>query len=310
MQIIHVQKETKIDSIQKAIATIKEKEVLITIGEGTFYEKIKLTIDHVTITGVSPEKTRIVYDDYALKIHADGQEYNTFQTYTFMILANHVRVENLTIENSSGSGKVFGQAVALSMIGDRISLDNVVLKAHQDTLFLGPLPRDLILRYQNFLPQDELIFPKNHRYLITNSKIIGDVDFIFGAGNAYFKNCQIISHNNKGYIAAPATESDDFYGFTFVDCHLKSDAKEANTYLARPWRDYGKVVFIHCLLDHHIHEQGWDKWNDSNRDKTCRFYEYQSQYQPPKNFNRASFGKILTEKELVLYDIKQVFLNK
>lgn len=310
MQIINVQKETAIDSIQKALAIIKGKEVLITIGEGIFYEKIKLTTNHVTIRGISPEKTIISYNDYALKIHEDGQEYNTFRTYTMMILANHVRLENLTIENSSGSGKLFGQAVALSITGDMVFLDHVVLKGYQDTLFLGPLPRDLILRYHNFLPQDELIFPKNHRYLITNSKIIGDVDFIFGAGNAFFQNCQIISRNTNGYIAAPATESDDFYGFTFVDCQFTSDSKEANTYLARPWRDYGKVVFINCQLGHHIYEQGWDKWNDSNRDKTCRFYEYHSCYQPPKCFKRATFGKSLTEKELGNYLIEQVFYER
>ena len=310
MQIIHVQKKTTIDSIQKALAMMKENDVLIQVGEGTFYEKIKLTTANVTIRGVSPEKTVLVYDDYALKIHADGKEYNTFRTYTLMILANNVTLENITIENKSGPGKLFGQAVALSMIGDMISLNNVILKGCQDTLFLGPLPRDLITRYQNFLPKDELIFPKNHRYFITNSKIIGDVDFIFGTGNAFFKDCEIISHATPGYITAPATEQDDFYGFTFIDCHFISENSQANTYLARPWRDYGKAVFINSLFGHHILEEGWDRWNNSERDKTCRFYEYNSNYQPAKAFKRADFGKILTPTERLLYTIDKIGFDK
>ena len=273
MQIICVNKNSCINTLEKALNMINDDKVIIKIAPGIYEEKIKLTKSNVTILGENPHNTIITFNDYALKIHPDGKEYNTFRTYTMMVVANNVTLENITVENSIGSGKTYGQAVALAVIGDMLVIKNCIIKGHQDTLFLGPLPRDLIIRYQNFLPQDELIFPKNHRYLIESSTIIGDVDFIFGAGNAYFLNCEIISNPVSGFIAAPATEEDDFYGFTFVNCELSSMSKKADTYLARPWRDYGKAVFINCLMDEHVHEAGWDKWGETTRDKTCRFYK-------------------------------------
>jgi len=44
-------------------------------------------------------------------------------------------------------------------------------------------------------------------------------------------------------------------------------------YLARPWRDYGIARFEDCSYGPHIAPAGFDKWNDTNRDRTARFYE-------------------------------------
>ena len=47
----------------------------------------------------------------------------------------------------------------------------------------------------------------------------------------------------------------------------------SSIYLARPWRDYGLARFEHCAYGAHIAPEGFDKWNDTHRDKTARFYE-------------------------------------
>ena len=76
----------------------------------------------------------------------------TFRTYTMLIKAPHFTLSNLTIENTAGEGHIVGQAVALHLYADDINLFNCTLKAHQDTIFLGPLFQDLIERYVDLLP--------------------------------------------------------------------------------------------------------------------------------------------------------------
>ncbi len=299
MQKLYVGKNREYKSISDILSLIKPYTTIY-LDNGIYHEKIKINCDNISIIGESENNTIISFSDYALKIHKDGKEFNTFRTPTLHLLGKNIELKNLTIKNESGIGKIYGQAVALSLTGDNITLDHVTLEAHQDTLFLGPLPKDLQIRYLGFLENDELVDLEKRRYLIKSSKIIGDVDFIFGTGNAYFLNCEIIS-NGDGFITAPATEKEDFYGFTFFKCKfLKYNAN--HVYLSRPWRDYGKAVFIDCLYDNHIIDLGFDKWNDTDRDKTARFYEHNSFYIDHHDYQRVYFTKTLDEDELNLYD--------
>jgi pectinesterase len=151
MDRIIVDKNTEVNTIAKALKLAEEKGCNeIFIRKGIYEEKVKVTISNLKITGEDKDSTVITYRDYAKKIHADGKEYNTFRTYTFMVLANNVTLCNLTIRNDSGPGAVVGQAVALSVTGDMVKIHDCHLVAHQDTLFLGPLPKDLIIRYRDF----------------------------------------------------------------------------------------------------------------------------------------------------------------
>ncbi|NLD26771.1 MAG: pectin esterase, partial [Acholeplasmataceae bacterium] len=265
MKTVVVKKNTKVDSINKALDLIKDWGTII-VFPGIYEEKIKVIKNGVTLRGFNPQNTIITNGDYAKKIHEDGMEYNTFRTYTLLLLGNGIRLQNLQIVNSSGPGKIYGQAVALATLGDLIHIENCILDAYQDTLFLGPLPEDLIERYQDFLPQDELIFIHNARVNIKDSVINGDVDFIFGCANALFENC-LINSKGSGYIAAPATPKDQAYGLTFINCCFQGEGSE-NTFLARPWRDYGMASFINCLYNQHIRKEGFNKWEGTKRNKT------------------------------------------
>lgn len=284
--IIDVGPNYDIKSINDAIIIAKDYDV-IHIHEGLYHEKLKIKKNNLSIIGFG--KVIITYSDYALKIHSDGKEYNTFRTYTMLLLGNNITIENLEIRNESGDGREVGQAVSLATLGNDIHINNCLLDAYQDTLFIGPLPFDLIERYQNFLPDDELIYPVPHHVYVNDSTILGDVDFIFGAGTGIFNNCVIISKKRNGYVCAPATEFDDDEGFTFNNCVFFNQDENTKVFLARPWRDYGKVTFNNCLYDNHIVDLGFDKWNDTNRDKTCRFYEYDSSYKDNHNFTRVKW---------------------
>lgn len=292
MNKIIVDKNTKINTISKGLQLLKENEDNeIFINSGIYFEKIKIKNSSHKLLIKGTKDTIISYNDHALKIHQDGKEFNTFRTYTMMILGDNITLEDLTIINSSGTGNIYGQAVALSVIGNNIKINNCILKAYQDTLFLGPLPKDLIERYQNFLPSDELIFPKKHKVEINNTYIEGDVDFVFGSAEAYFNNCTFKSLSRSGFVFAPSTDVFDEIGFVVSNSKFIADNDSPNHFLARPWRDYGYLKLINCEMSNHIYDEGFDKWNDTNRDKTCRFIEINTSYTDNHKYKRVYFVK-------------------
>ncbi|HHX80865.1 MAG TPA: hypothetical protein GX692_07365 [Acholeplasmataceae bacterium] len=302
MKTIVVKKGTNIDSIGKAVNLVEAGGTII-VFPGRYEEKLKIKKPNLKIYGFNPEKTIITNNDYAKKIHKDGLEYNTFRTYTLMLAADNIELKNITIENGSGPGAIYGQAVALHTLGDKIKINNCLIKSYQDTIFLGPLPEDLTVRYENFLPADELITIENARVLIKSSTIIGDVDFIFGSANAVFTNCQIISLSS-GYVAAPSTPENQEYGFTFLNCTF-TGASENNTYLARPWRNNGKAVFIDCVYEKHIKKEGFHNWVEG-REKTCRFYETDCRYKGDFEYKRVDFLKTLSDEEKEKYTVENI----
>ena len=248
---------------------------VIHLAAGVYRQKTVLRTPDVTLLGEGADKTAIVWDDYANKIHADGKEYNTFRTWTLAVCADGVTMRDLAIVNDALHPEVKGQEVALTVYGDRFAMEDCVLRSTQDTLFLGPLPRDLIERYDGFLP-DELRVDRPLSQRFTNCRIEGTVDFIFGCGNALFKRCEIRSlrdARNVGYVAAPAHALEETDGFTFRACRFTAEDGVEGIYLARPWRDYGLSRFEDCVYGAHIAAEGFDKWNDTERDKTARFYE-------------------------------------
>ncbi len=242
---------------------------------GIYRQKTEIRADNLTIIGEDRETTVITYDDYARKIHADGQEYNTFRTYTLCIAGEGIRLENLTVENSNTHPEEVGQCVALSVHAKNFLARNVKLKSTQDTLFCSPFPDDLVTRYRGFIPANQLYMEGWGVQLFENCEISGTVDFIFGCAEAYFHKCKLISLKDArghGYVAAPAHSLMQPKGFTFFDCDfISGGAEEGSVYLARPWRDYGKCDFVDCRIGKHINAALFDKWNDTERDKTARF---------------------------------------
>ena len=247
---------------------------IIYLGKGVYNQKVEILRDNITVIGEG-EQTKITFSDYAKKIHSDGQEYNTFRTYTLCVTGNNVRLENFTVENSNTSPEKVGQCVALSVHGNNFSAVNMNLISTQDTLFLSPFPDDLVVRYRGFIPHRQLYREGGNLHLFKNCRISGTVDFIFGCSEAYFKDCEIISLKDArdcGFAAAPAHPLAEKHAFTFIDCDFKcGGARPQTVYLARPWRDFGKCNFINCRIGSHINEELFDKWNDTERDKSARF---------------------------------------
>ena len=250
---------------------------IIQLSPGEYRTKCILSVPDVTIRGSGMDKTRIVWDDYAEKIHEDGKAYNTFRTWTMAVCADHVTMENLSIVNDALSPEVKGQEVALTVYADDFNMRHCRLTSTQDTLFLGPLPKDLIERYDGFLP-DDLRRDRECSQYFYDCVIEGTVDFIFGCGNTLFDRCELRSLKDArdiGYVAAPAHSLYQAQGFLFRYCRFTADpgVTPGSIYLARPWRDYGLCCFDRCKYGKHINPLGFDKWNDTDRDRTARFFE-------------------------------------
>lgn len=264
------------DDLQAALDNAPNN-AFVHLTAGIYHQKIVIRTPGLRIVGQGAQNTIIEYSDYAQKLDEQGREYITFRTYTVAVCADGVHMEDLGIVNNALSPETKGQEVALTVYGDEFSMERCHLRSTQDTLFLGPLPPDLIQRYDGFL-MDELRGGKLLRQSFTNCLIEGTVDFIFGCGEAVFDDCEIRSLSDArdiGYIAAPAHSEDQVDGFLFRHCRLTCEpgVTPGSIYLARPWRDYGLVRFENCTMDKHIAPAGFDKWNDTHRDKTARFYE-------------------------------------
>ena len=267
---------TPADDLQTALdAAPQGAEIHLAAGE--YRQKVMLHVPGLTIRGAGADKTRLVYDDYAQKIDELGREYNTFRTYTVAVCADGVTMEDLSIVNDALNPKEKGQEVALSVVADDFTMKNCTLSSTQDTLFNGPLPPDLILRYTNF-HREELLRGGEMKQCFENCLIEGSVDFIFGCANAVFENCEIRSlydGRSCGFVAAPAHSPEQKKGLCFRRCRFTrgDGVQPGSVFLARPWRDYGLAVFEDCTYDVHIAREGFDKWNDTNRDETARFFE-------------------------------------
>ena len=126
----------------------------VKLKPGIYRQKLQIRTPGLTLIGAGAEETRLVYDDYARKLHPDGREYNTFRTWTVAVCADGVSMRDLTVENDALSPREKGQEVALSVYGDDFLMEDCLLRSTQDTLFVGPLPQDLIRRYVDLLPPE------------------------------------------------------------------------------------------------------------------------------------------------------------
>ena len=277
-------KLTPADDVQAALDSATEPTKII-LAKGMYNAKLWLKRDNVILEGEDREGTVICWDDYARKPHADGGEYNTFRTYTLCVTGRGCAIENLTIKNINKDARVHGQCVALSVNSPLFKATGVDLVSEQDTLFTSPFPDDLVVRYSGltddpayydgFIPKEQLYMEGGSVQIFEKCRIYGTVDYIFGCAEAYFDGCELISlHEDRGhgFVAAPAHSLKQARGYAFVNCNFKEGgAAEGSVYLARPWRDFGMCKFIDCALGRHISPALYDKWNDTYRDKTCRF---------------------------------------
>lgn len=270
-------------TVQEAINAIpdfRKNRTTIFITNGTYKEKLVLPASktNVSFIGEDVEKTILTYDDFASKKNRFGEDVGTTGSTSFYIFGEGFTAENITFENSSGP---VGQAVAVRIDGDMVAFNNCRFLGFQDTLY----------------PHGE-----NSRQLYTNCYIEGTVDFIFGWSTAVFDKCTIFCKDH-GYITAPSTLEETRFGFVFLNCKITGDAPEASFFLGRPWRPYGKSVFIKCELGNMIKPEGWDNWRNPENEKTAFFAEYKNTGKGSSENGRVSWSHQLSDTDAKQYTI-------
>ncbi|MFA9188169.1 pectate lyase [Flavobacterium sp. FBOR7N2.3] len=271
-------------SIQDAIynsPSFPYKRVFITVKNGIYYEKVRVPEwnTKISLIGESKEKTIISYDDYFGKINLGRN--STFMTPTVSVEANDFVASNLTIQNTAGP---VGQAVALSVVANRVVVSNCIISGNQDTLYTSG---------------------EGFKQYFKDCFIEGTVDFIFGNTTAVFDNCTIHAKSDS-YLTAASTTEGAKYGFVFMNCKLTANEKATQVYLGRPWRIHAKTVFLNCEMGKHIRKEGWNNWSKADAEKASFYAEYNcygSGFQPE---NRVAWSYQLKKSEAKNYTLEKI----
>jgi len=269
-------------TVQEAINSCRAYQVdekTIFIKNGTYKEKVFIDnyLTHINIIGENKENTVITYDD-----HVGKEGIITFNSYTFRVLGENIRIENITVENSAGP---VGQAVALHVDGDCCIINNCKITGNQDALYATG---------------------SNSRQYYRNCYIEGTTDFIFGAATAVFDTC-VIHSKKDSYITAANTPENKGFGFVFRNCILEADSGVSKVFLGRPWREYAKTVFIYCTMGSHITPEGWHNWSDPKRELTTFYAEFNSNGPGANSEKRVKWSYQLSPEELKKYNLQHIF---
>lgn len=275
---LYVGKNGHYTDIKSAIEAVPyHTPASIYIAQGIYTEKLFIDKKDIELIGEGADKTIISIAEGANEILADHKKRGTFRTYTVFAGGESVILKNLSIKNEAGDGRKVGQSIALYADADRLYGENIILDAHQDTLFIAPLP-EKEREVGGFFGPRVYNERKMSRVYLRDSTITGDIDFIFGGGDALFENCILYSRDRgeeiNGYVAAPSTDKDNL-GFVFASCKFVSQegiAKES-VYLARAWREYAKACFINCTYGEHIHCEGFIAWKGKGYADSKALYE-------------------------------------
>lgn len=256
-------------TVGEAIAKVPEnnkKRFTIFIKPGVYEEQINIpaTKPFVSLVGEKAETTRLTF-----KI-SNKEAGSTSAAFAFYVAGHDFYAENLTFENSFGLGS---QAVAVVSDADRA-----------------------VFKKSRFLGWQDTLYTRRGRQFFEDCYIEGSVDFIFGQAAAVFENCTIHSKTD-GYIAAPMRfAADEPSGLVFIKSKLTSENSVKAVYLGRPWRDYGRTVYLETEMGAHIRAEGWHHWQPE-REKTAYFAEYKSKGKGANDSARVKWSRQLNEAE-------------
>ncbi|MET9843168.1 pectinesterase family protein [Streptomyces ossamyceticus] len=224
-------------SVQKAVDAVpanNASRVIISVKPGTYRELVKVPSNkpHVTVqgSGASRKDTVIVYNNASGTPKPGGGTYGTGGSATVAVEADDFQARNLTISNDFDEAvhqSLDGhQAVALRTAADKVVLDGVIVTGDQDTLLLDTASKDRL-----------------GRVYVSNSYVIGNVDFIFGRATAVIDRSVITlkkrwNGTSAGYVTAPSTAAGR-KGILIANSTVNGDVSDRSFYLGRPWHAGG-----------------------------------------------------------------------
>lgn len=272
---------TRIQAAIDATKSFPDQRITIYIADGVYEEKVVVPAwnPRLTLRGESRAGTIIRWGDHFEAV--DRGRNSTFMTATLRVEARDFRAENLTVENTAGP---VGQALALSVAGDRCAFVNCRFSGHQDTLYVAG---------------------EGHGQYFRRCLIEGTTDFIFGEATAVFERCEVRAKANS-FLTAASTPQGQPYGLVFLDCRLTAEPEVDAVYLGRPWRAYAQTAFIRCEMGKHIRPEGWDNWGSAAREQTTFYAEFASTGPGADPSARVAWAHQLSRQQAKPYSARQI----
>jgi len=223
----------------------------ITIAAGTYHEIMHVSKkSNLTLHGEDRDKTILLGTN-----NDDQQSGNNPGTANRALLGfdgtNGLVVENLTIHNLTPQDGSQAEALRLQSCDKCVVRDANILSLQDTLLWSG-------------------------RIYAANCLIVGNVDYVWGTGVAYFDKCELRTVGRTGVIVQ-ARNATGAYGYVFVDSQLTVDAASKNNILARIDASAypgSHVAYINCRMSG-VAAAGWTITGGA-APSTLRFWEYQS----------------------------------
>ncbi|KAK7337726.1 hypothetical protein VNO77_18312 [Canavalia gladiata] len=249
-------------TITQALNHVPEKNLkpfVIYVKEGVYQEYVEVSksMTHVVMIGDGGRKSRITGN----KNFIDGV--GTYKTATVAILGDYFVAIGMGFENSAGAEK--HQAVALRVQADKSIFYKCRMDGFQDTLYAHTM-----------------------RQFYRDCVISGTIDFVFGDAVAVLQNCTFVVRkpleNQQCIVTAQGRkEKNQPSGLIIQGGSIVSDLKyypvrfDNKAYLARPWKNYSRTIFMDAYIGDLISPDGYMPWQTveglTGMD-TCFYSEY------------------------------------
>ncbi|KAG4171212.1 hypothetical protein ERO13_A12G195466v2 [Gossypium hirsutum] len=271
-----VQAETE-PRIIKSVPSGNAKLVIISIGPGSYKEKIRIERNKsfITLVGDSKNMPNLTFDGTA-------KQYGTIDSATLITESSYFVGANLNIVNTAPrpDGKMVGaQAVALRVSGDRSAFYNCKIIDFQDTLC-----------------------DDRGNHFFKDCHIHGTVDFIFGSGTSLYLNSEIFVEGDPegdpemAVITAQARQSSsEDTGYSFVHGRITGTVKDV--FLGRAWKSSPRVVYSYTEMDEIVHPGGWSSNRQPERADTVYYGEYKCTGKGATPATLEKFVKQLSDAE-------------
>ena len=249
-------------TINEALRFVPKKNLrpfVIYIKEGVYAEYVEVArnLTHVVFLGDGAKKTRITGN----KNFVDG--IGTFRTATVAVLGDFFVALGIGFENTAGAIK--HQAVALRVQSDRSIFYKCRMDGYQDTLYAHTM-----------------------RQFYRDCIISGTIDFVFGDAVAVLQNCTFVvrkpMENQQCIVTAQGRkEKTQPSGLVIQGGSIVSDPSyypvrfDNKAYLARPWKNFSRTIFMDTYIGDLITPDGYMPWQTLQGvtgTETCFYAEF------------------------------------
>ncbi|XP_050205410.1 probable pectinesterase/pectinesterase inhibitor 51 isoform X2 [Mercurialis annua] len=283
------------EAVNAAPSNASDKKFVIHIKEGVYEEIVRVPLEkkNVVFVGDGIGKTVITGS-----LSAGQVGVTTYESATVGVLGDGFMASGLTIQNTAGAPT--HQAVAFRSDSDLSFIENCEFIGHQDTLYAHSL-----------------------RQYYKSCRIQGNVDFIFGNSAAIFQDCEILVNprqekpekgENNALTAHGRTDPAQSTGFVFQNCLIngteeymklyQSKPKVHKNYLGRPWKEFSRVVFIHCNFEAIITPEGWMPWTGDFALKTLYYGEFENSGPGSNVSQRVPWSNRIPAEHVYTYSVQ------